>query len=158
MSANLDLQLLREQSQLFALLDERGLQLLLEAARQVQFSHGHELMREGEHSDSFYVVVEGKLRVFIDDRGVREEVALLGRGAFVGEIAALIGEARNATVVCEGEAWLLCFDASRVNALLGAYPHVRQALVKLALKRSEDNLQRMLQVSLIDEPALDDEG
>lgn len=148
MSETLDLAVLREQSKLFSLLDEQGQQMLLEAALQERFSDGHELMCEGETSDAFYVVLDGTLRVFVDDKGARKEVARLSRGAFVGEVAALMGEARNATVVCDGDVRLLSFDAARVNALLAAYPQVREALVKLALKRSEDNLQRMLEISM----------
>ena len=71
-------------------------------------------------------------------------VLLLGAGAFVGEIAALMGEPRSATVVADGDIGVLQFDSPPVQDILNDYPRVREALVKLALKRSEQNLQELL--------------
>lgn len=158
MATGIDIETLRSQSRLFALLNDAGQRQLLDGAVEQRFAAGHALMREGEAGDDFFVIVDGSVRVSIDDMGKQKEVARLGRGSFVGEMGAIMGEARNATVVCEGEVAVLRFEAARVNEVLKAYPRVREALVKLALKRSEDNLQRMLDVSLPDGAALDDEG
>lgn len=160
MSISIDLDTLRAQSRLFSLLNEAGQKQLLEGAIEQRLTSGHELMREGERGDAFFVIVDGKVKVSIEDLGSRKEVATLTRGAFVGEIAALMGESRNATVVCDGDATVLRFEAVRVNEVLKSYPRVREALVKLALKRSEDNLQRMLDFSVPDGAPVDsdDEG
>lgn len=155
MAANIDLETLRQHSKLFALLNEAGQQRLLEVAGEEAFAPGQELMREGELGSTFYVVIDGHVRVLIDDLGQMKEVARLGRGAFVGEMAALLGEARSATVVADGDARCLRFESSAVEEVLRDYPRVREALVKLALKRSEDNLQQMLEMEI--PPGADDE-
>jgi CRP-like cAMP-binding protein len=160
MSTSLDLATLRSQSRLFSLLNEAGQKKLLEGAEEVRFPAGHALMRENERGDDFFVILDGTVAVSIEDKGSQKQVATLTRGAFVGEIAALMGEARNATVLCESEVLALRFHAARVNEALKDYPRVREALVKLALKRSEDNLQRMLDISVPDAGAIadDEEG
>ncbi len=139
-----DMETFRAQSKLFALLDDDGRQRLLDVAEARTFADGAALMREGEAGDDFFVVTAGTVRVLIDDEGRDKQVATLSAGAFVGEIAALMGEPRSATLVAEGEVETLRFVRDATQALLAEYPKVREALVKLALKRSEDNLQEML--------------
>lgn len=158
MSTPIDLAFLRSQSRLFSLLNEAGQKKLLEGAEERRLDDGTELMHEGEAGDDFFVILHGFVNVSIDDMGAQKHVATLTHGAFVGEIAAIMGESRNATVTSEGEVTVLRFDAARVNEVLKEYPRVREALVKLALKRSEDNLQRMLETSVPDGSAIEDEA
>jgi len=140
----LDIATFKHQSKLFQLLDEKGQERLMALAREETFDDGATLMREGEGGLTFYVVLDGALRVLIDGASGPREVAKLGPGAFVGEIAALMGEPRSATVVAAGATKCLRFDSPPIQDLLKEYPRVREALVKLALKRSEDNLADML--------------
>lgn len=161
--SSIDLETFRAKSPLFSLLDEAGQRSLLALAEERRYESGHALMREGETGDDFFVILSGAVRVSVatgsgGDGSAQKEVARLGQGAFVGEIAALMGEARNATVLCEGEVTTLRFEAARVNEVLKGYPRVREALVKLALKRSEDNLQRLLELSVPEGVAVDDES
>jgi CRP-like cAMP-binding protein len=145
MALSVDLEAFRKHSKLFALMNEAGQQRLLDISHEEAFADGAVLMNEGEGGESFYVLLKGAVRVLIDDRaGGQKEVAKLGAGAFVGEIAALMGEPRSATVVADGEIGVLQFDAPPVQEILNDYPKVREALVKLALKRSEQNLQELL--------------
>jgi CRP-like cAMP-binding protein len=142
--AAFDIATFRQQSKLFQLLDAKGQERLIALAREEAFADGHTLMREGDSGQSFYVVLQGALQVLIDGNAGPREVARLGPGAFVGEIAALMGEPRSATVVTVGASTVLRFDAPPIQDLLKEYPTVRQALVKLALKRSENNLAEMI--------------
>ena len=140
----LDLESFRQHSKLFQLLDEPGQERLLKVAVERAHADGDVLMKEGEGGETFFVVLEGHVRISIADLEGDKEVAKLGPGAFVGEIAALMHEPRSATVTCAGEVTILEFNAAPVEELLRDYPRVKQALVKLALKRSEDNLAELL--------------
>lgn len=142
--ASFDIATFRQQSKLFQLLDAAGQERLVALAREETFPDAHTLMNEGDAGHSFYVVLEGGLRVLIAGNAGPREVARLGPGAFVGEIAALMGEPRSATVMTVGATSCLRFDSPPIQDLLKEYPTVRQALVKLALKRSEDNLAEMI--------------
>lgn len=149
---------LRSHSKLFGLLDDGGRRRLVAVAIDESFPAGHAVVREGEFGDSFFLVVEGTLSVRIGGIDATREVAKLAPGAFFGEIAALLGEARSATVLCLAHTTLLRFDGPRVQGLLKDYPKVREALVKLGLRRSEENLQQMIEEDFPGVPVTTGEG
>lgn len=143
--ADLPPEALQTHSKLFGLLDEPGRKRLMAVAVEERFPAGHAVVSEGDFGDSFFLVLEGELSVRIGGIDATREVARLGPSAFFGEIAALLGEARSATVLCLVATRALRFDGPRVQGILKDYPVVREALVKLGLKRSEDNLQQMME-------------
>lgn len=130
------------------MLDASAGQQLVEGAEQRRLPIGALLVEEGGAPDDFFVLLDGEASVTLLDRGQEKYVATIGKGAFVGEIGALTGEPHNATVRCETEVQALRFDVERLNSVLQHHPQVRQALLRLAVKRSEDNLQRLLELSM----------
>lgn len=149
---------LRTHSKLFGLLDEAGQRRLVAVAIDESFPAGHAVVLENEFGDSFFLVVDGSLSVRIGGTDATREVAKLAPGAFFGEIAALLGEARSATVMCLVPTKLLRFDGPRVQGILKDYPKVREALVKLGLRRSEENLQQMMEEDFPGVPVTTGEG
>src|SRR5262249_18831293 len=71
----------------------------------VDVAAGDVVMYQGEYGDSFYVVEEGKLEVFVDGHQVRS----LGPNDFFGELALLADTPRTATVraTTDGRLWVL---------------------------------------------------
>lgn len=149
---------LRDHSKLFALLDDAGRKRLVSVAVEERHPSGAAVVNEGEFGDSFFLVLEGQLSVRIGGVDATREVAQLGPGAFFGEIAAILGEARSATVVCMSPCRLVRFDGPRVQGILKDYPKIREVLVKLGLKRSEENLQQMMEADFPGVPVTTGEG
>ncbi|GAC1601169.1 MAG: hypothetical protein NVS4B10_13090 [Myxococcales bacterium] len=102
------------------------------------------ICREGDHGDEFYVVSSGEVRVTADDMGTERELAVLGVGTFFGEIAALSGEPRAATVKAVGEPVLIVFPFTAVRAVLRDHPKAREVLTRAGVQRTEETLKRML--------------
>ncbi len=132
------------ESKLFGMLDAEGRQRLAQIARQTTFTDGATIVTEGETGDAFFVVVSGTVRVSADSFGEEKHLANLGSGAVFGEIAALTGEPRTATVAAEGDVAALRFERAEVMAILQDFPKVLGLLNRIGLMRSEDTLEKML--------------
>lgn len=87
-------------SKLFGELDEAALLELETELELLWIEGGKTLFRQGEPGDALYLIVSGKLAVWVQPPGRERYLAAeLGRGATVGEMSAIDGEPRSATVV-----------------------------------------------------------
>jgi NTE family protein len=89
---------------------------------------GTMLFRTGDDGDTCYLVEHGTLRVMTAPNG--EVLAMVGPGAFVGELALLLSEARSATVIVEEDAKLLALTRRDLDALLADHPALSVALTR----------------------------
>jgi NTE family protein/lysophospholipid hydrolase len=81
------------------------------------------LVREGEESDSLYIVISGRLRVVINNEDGKESILLeLGRGETVGEAGLITGERRSATVYAVRDTVLARLSRDAFNQLLVKHP------------------------------------
>src|SRR5262249_25947145 len=77
--------------------------LLNEAARNatlVQVEADEMLVREGQNADAFFVLINGNAKVFLTRSGGKEaaELAIIGPGDTVGEVALLTGKSYAVSV------------------------------------------------------------
>ena len=110
----------------FADLDDALLEAVCTETDQVQVTKGTTIIEEGTHSEEMYVIVEGLLGVtkLSGDRQV--ELARLGPGEVVGEIALLDNAPRTATVIAETDSLLVRVPVSAFEMLLGNPDVVRR--------------------------------
>lgn len=126
-------------SKLLALLDERGLERLAVSGGIEHREEGEVIVRQGEDSHTFYLIVAGTVRVLVRDTVYEREVAKLDGGNFFGEIGTLTEQPRSATVVCETPVELVVFERAPVLEVLRDYPTAREVVGKVGLARSEEN-------------------
>ena len=115
---------------LFAGLDERSLQAVAILARETAAKAGEVLMLEGEPGDSFYVIVDGTIRIEHGDRTVRSMTA----GGFLGEIALIEHGARTATATCVTDCRLLEIRRHEFERLVDTMPAVHRR-IRAAIER-----------------------
>jgi CRP-like cAMP-binding protein len=116
---------------LFRRLGPTDLDLLLERFEPHTVDAGGVLMRQGEPGDRFYVIRSGELKVLKDG----QELARLGAGDAVGEIALLLDRPRTATVEAVSRAELLALDSQAFKDLLTRYCHKATKLERLSHHR-----------------------
>ncbi len=83
---------------LFAGVDDGVLRALEEQAAERRLLAGESLFHQGDPADDLHVVLQGRLRVTVTDGEGTRDVAELGPGAAVGELALLTGAPRAASV------------------------------------------------------------
>src|SRR6185312_4590075 len=97
---------------------------------------GETLVREGERSDYFFVMLSGKVAVTTtDDAGNRHVIRVHGPGRFLGELGDLEGQAAfyTAEVVEPGE--VLVVPTERVRALVAHDPVLSDLILRAYLLR-----------------------
>lgn len=94
---------------------------------------GERLIQEGDLARDIYVVVDGRLEVWIERHGERKSLNTLGRGAVLGE-AGYFGQRRTANVQTLTPVRVLRFDSQDLERLRIRYPRVA-ALVLRNLNR-----------------------
>ena len=98
---------------------------------EVSFPGGGQVMREGDAGDRFYVVRTGELRVTAAGR----EVAVVGPGGFVGEIALLRDVPRTATVTATGDVTLYALEREEFLAAVTGHTSSASAADAATLMR-----------------------
>ncbi len=93
-----------------------------------EFPAGSELIREGEETDSFFVLLDGTADVYVRS----EKVRTLRSGDFAGEIALIAHGPRTASVTTTSPVRSLVIPGRKFRALLGRQPDI-QLMVLAAL-------------------------
>ncbi|HEY5676043.1 MAG TPA: cyclic nucleotide-binding domain-containing protein, partial [Myxococcales bacterium] len=102
---------------------------------------GQRIIREGDPGRSFYIIVEGKVRVFKSTKDGKElTLAHLGEGAFFGEMALLSGAPRTANVVAEEDTEILEVTDVVLRQLATKYPQVISSLKNFYRQRLLNNV------------------
>lgn len=110
-------------SSLLKNIDETIIQDLLNLLEVILLPSTKILVREGEESDSLYIVINGRLRIARYNEDGTETVLLeLGRGETVGEAGLITGESRSATVYAVRDTLLARLSKNAFNQLLVKHP------------------------------------
>ena len=132
-------------SKLFSALDDHERKRLTSMATKAHFQPGEVICREGEAGDDFFVLVKGTVHVTADDFGTPRALATLSAGQFFGELAALAGQPRQATVTAAEAVELMRIPLAAVNEVLKASPRATEVLQMAGLQRMEDTLKKMME-------------
>jgi len=97
----------------------------VEAARYLTVPANWALMVEQQPADKAYLILSGEVSV----RQHGEEVARLGAGEVIGEMALVNHRLRSATVVAATPLEVLHFTDDTVATLTAKIPHFRDALM-----------------------------
>lgn len=106
-----------------------------------RFGPGETIIQEGDPGRSFFVIVEGKVRVFkkLAD-GQDLQLAELGEGAFFGEMALLSGAARTAHVAALEDTELLEVTDVVLHEIVEKHPSVASSLKNFYRQRLINNV------------------
>lgn len=107
----------------------------------VQVRSGESLFRQGDPSDSVYLVAVGRLRVAIDDEGSERRLRSMAAGSFIGEMGLFSNEPRSASVVAEGDALLYRLSAAALERMTTEEPALANAFHALLFRLAAERLR-----------------
>ena len=120
---------------LFGGLDDALLERLVQMGEIVDVPPGSVLIREGDEADAMYVVLDGEVEITKRADASEIPVARVGPGSLQGEIGALEGGRRLASVRAFTQVEALRIPVSAVRELLSAGPDVSLAIIRTAVTR-----------------------
>ena len=92
-----------ESVDLFSGLKEQSKELIARQMRLYTFGAGERILTQGVSGESMFFIERGKVRIVIQEGAAAKELAVLGRGQYMGEMALLTGEPRAASAFAVGD-------------------------------------------------------
>ena len=108
------------------------------------------LVQEGDKSDQFYILLSGKLKVFLaDDDGKEIVVDMLSPKQYFGEMA-LDGESRSASVMTVEASKLAVVQREDFKRFLAENPDAALALIVTLIRRARNLTRTIGNLALLD--------
>jgi len=108
---------------------------LLVAMKPVHIPGGQRFINQGDKGDCFYIVQKGSCAVLLEKDGILYNVAVLGSGDIVGEMAILTGENRSAHVEAQTDIDLWRLSREKFDEICESYPEIRHFLTHVVADR-----------------------
>jgi CRP/FNR family cyclic AMP-dependent transcriptional regulator len=146
MTIETDVQSLR-QVPMFRGIDPARLKLLAFTSDRISYEMGDVLFNQNEVSDSTYVIVEGKVDVWINGARDRIKVAELGAGEMVGEMGVLCDKPRSATIEAASHVVALKIGREVFFDMLTQFPQMSFAVMRELARRVDATNARLAAVT-----------
>ena len=120
------------------------------AAATTSARSGKALVSLGAHSDSVYIVLKGRVRVTLYSLAGREVILRsLGEGALFGELAAIDGQPRSATIVALSSCTLAVIDAAAFREAVTADSKSALWLARRLAAQVRDLTERVFELNAL---------
>jgi CRP-like cAMP-binding protein len=106
-------------------------------ARAIHLGPQERIIVQGRNGSSLFLIFDGELEVIAKRNGRERVIAQLGRGAVVGEMSFLTGQARSASVRAVESAIVIEISASLFRPVVRDRPAILDELTDLMSKRVE---------------------
>ncbi|MBF0554930.1 MAG: mechanosensitive ion channel [Nitrospirae bacterium] len=134
----------------FSIFPKDGQKEIASLLAQKYFGQGESIFEEGDEGDSFYVIRRGRVSVTVGGN----EVAVLKRGDFFGEISLFTGGIRTASVTAKEDTLLLVLDKEGFSNVIMDNPSAVESISSIITRREIENEQLARKMS---EQALSEE-
>ena len=121
---------------LFGELDKQTLLDLEHKMTWRSLRRGDLLCYQSEPSDSFYIIISGRMQVLIQDAsGSSRYIGDVSQGETVGEMGVVTGEPRTATIIASRDSELLEFSREEFEEFTRRYPEMMRRMTRLLINR-----------------------
>lgn len=108
------------------------------------YEDGDIIIREGNTDKDFFKLIRGGLTVI---KGGKKIAELTEPGEYFGEMAAISGEQRTATIVSQGRSTIKRFPGDKIDEVIDKYPEVASHLFKTMTGRLKKSNQIIVKLA-----------
>ena len=132
-----------EKNELFRDIDMESISYVLDECHVLAMSSGEKLLEIGKENSTLYLILEGELHVYLDNRDLTEH-AVLKAGQCVGELSLIDGGHASALVIAAQNTRVLAIPHDQLWSLVDRSNGIaRNLLCILAGRIRNDNLMRV---------------
>lgn len=111
---------------------------------QEHYEDGDVIIREGNKDIDFFKLIRGALTVI---KGGKKIAELTEPGEYFGEMAAITGEQRTASIISQGRSTVKRFPGDKIDEIIEKYPDVSQHLFRTMTKRLQKSNQIIVKLA-----------
>ena len=142
---------LLKQASLFKNLDEEQLRTIAQHMAVKNCLKNAMLFHEGEQPDALYIVLTGRVKIYVSDEEGKELVlGTLGPGDYFGEMALLDGSPRSATVSTTENTTLVRMDKNQFDTCVNRIPQIAINMLKIFATRIRNLNDHVKDLALLD--------
>ena len=136
---------------LFTGLNEKELANIEQHAVTRNFAKRTVLINEGDQTNSLYVVISGKVKIYCgDEHGKEIIIATLGPGDYFGEVALIDDAERSASVMTLEDSSFLVISKESFKSALAQYPEIAIRLIQEFTHRFRNMTDNIKNLALLD--------
>ena len=136
---------------LFRDLPMEDMQAIASLAVSRQYPRNTLVICEGDESDSLYIVLSGKVKVYLsDDEGKDVTLNIQGEGEYFGELALLDGGTRSASVVTQQGTRLAVISRKVFDRCLEDNPKIALTVMRGLARRLRELSENVRSLALMD--------
>ncbi|NOZ54198.1 MAG: Crp/Fnr family transcriptional regulator [Gammaproteobacteria bacterium] len=136
---------------LFSDLPEADIQAISSLAATRTYHRNTIIISEGDHSDSMYVILSGKVKILLsDDEGKEIIINIQGNGEYFGELALLDDAPRSATVMTIEECRLVVVSKSAFEDCLAKNAELALRVIRGLSSRLRGLTENVKSLALMD--------
>lgn len=130
------------QVEIFENVSEVDLDRISEFLKERRYREEQQVFKQGDPGDALYVVVDGRIKVSIQEGGVEKVLAFYGEGQVLGEMSLLTGEPRSASAAATADTHVLVLPKDDFDAYLGSNVNVMREMMRIiALRQAQTNVR-----------------
>jgi len=124
---------------LFESLSESETQVIASRIELRRHSNDSVIINEGDESNSLYVILNGKVKIFlIDEKGQEIILNYLGEGDYFGEVSLFDDGQRSASVKALEDSYFAVLEKDDFVELMSSHPELALTIIKGTARRVRD--------------------
>lgn len=131
---NTDILSFLEKHVYFSIFNDAERKEFLNAVEVKQFEKDEIIFKRGDLGDRLYIVKDGLVRIYIDDKDMEETIALMKQGDLFGELALYDNHQRSANAAVLTSATILIFTLAKFEELKTKNPQITSKILQIILK------------------------